>query len=168
MDNFLAPFLGGFVGALITAGVNIWLYFKKDYDETKSLIKALRTEINNLENIFQMEFYPKITEDNEPLWYSYPLNTDYFVIFNANCSKIGKIGNDDLRSTVISIYTMAKFFMDCLRTNNECLNRYDQALKAGYAVQIEEAENALRLSKTDNILPTVKQIRVLLARLKTL
>lgn len=168
MDNFLAPFLGGFAGALITAGVNIWLYFKKDCDETKSLIKALRTEIDNLENIFKIEFYSKITEDNEPLWYSYPLNTDYFVIFNANCSKIGKIKNDDLRSTIISIYTMAKFFMDCLRTNNECLREYEKAVKTGYSYGIESAEEALKLSKTDNIIPTVKQIQSLLDKLKTL
>lgn len=169
MFDLLGCVISGIFAALITVRMQVWLYYKKDDDETKALIKALKTEIENLEIIFQMEFYPKIfnNEDNI-LWYSYPLNTDYFPIFHANCSKIGKIKNDDLRSTIISIYTMAKFFMDCLRTNNMCLEEHNKACETGLVGEILRSKQALTASMQQNIMPTVQKIQELLKKIKTL
>ena len=127
-----------------------------------------------LKQIFYVEFIPKILNSKEKyLNYSYPLGTDYFSVFNANTSKIGKITNDELRECVINIYITAKFFLDCIATNNtalefyeKCLNKvyissYDNILDEGTPKahkDLEYAKVSLMMSKRDNLVPTCQKM----------
>ncbi len=107
-----------------------------------------------------------------PYWYSYPLTTDYFIIYKANCSKIGKIKNDELRKTIISIYSTANFFLDCLRTNNNCIEYYEKIVdKYGNNTGDENIKCALErlvYSKVKNILPAAEKLKCLLDNLEEL
>ena len=101
---------------------------------------------------------------------SYPLDTDYFSIFNANTSKIGKISDCFERELVVQTYMLAKYFIDCLKTNNECLSYFEKIEEKyknnrncnEYKEDIKFANDNLKHSKINNILPTYKKLKVLL------
>jgi hypothetical protein len=123
-----------------------------------------------LKYILVDEFAPKLLDNDKYLSYSYPfLDTDYFVIYHSNASKIGKIEDDKLRETMIALYTLAKFFIDCLRTNNSCIEDYEQIeqkydgyTKVGnqdYKVAIQQVLYRLELSKQNNLIPTFDKLR---------
>ena len=151
-STFLTSLCGVVVGGLITLFTSTYtvqknyennfdLLKKQEELETKATIKAIIAELKALKQIFDVEFIPKILNSKEEyLNYSYPLGTDYFSVFNANTSKIGKITNDELRECVINIYITAKFFLDCIATNNTALEFYEKCL------------NKVYISSYDNIL----------------
>lgn len=184
-STFLTSIFGVVVGGLITLYTsmrtvqknyenNFELLKKQEEIETKATIKAIISELQALKQIFYVEFIPKILNSkDEYLSYSYPLGTDYFSVFNANTSKIGKITNDELRECVINIYITAKFFLDCIATNNtalefyeKCLNKvyissYDNILDEGTPKahkDLEYAKVSLMMSKRDNLVPTCQKM----------
>ena len=184
-STFLTSIFGVVVGGLITLYTsmrttqknyenNFELLKKQEEMETKATIKAIIAELQALKQIFYVEFIPKILNSkDEYLSYSYPLGTDYFSVFNANTSKIGKITNDELRECVINIYITAKFFLDCIATNNtalefyeKCLNKvyissYDNILDEGTPKahkDLEYAKVSLMMSKRDNLVPTCQKM----------
>lgn len=176
----LVSLVSGLFAALVTLIGQFLLALKKENDETKALIKALKSEINNIEYIFSNEFGEKITQDEKPLLYSYPTDTDYFYIYHSNCSKIGKIKNDKLRNTIISIYTMAKFFIDCLKSNNAAIVYYEEIERKYTSCTIPKDENpkykedsavamdCLYNSKVNNLLPTYQKLSSLFFELKNI
>lgn len=176
-STFLTSIFGVVVGGLITLFTSIYTVQKnyennfellktKEEMEIKATLKAIITELRGLRQIFEFEFIPKILTDEKYLWFSYPLGTDYFTIFNANTSKIGKINNDELRECIINLYITAKFFLDSISTNNELLEYYEKcyndihsfsSMSQGTPKQQENLNIALeRLaqSKTNNLVPT--------------
>ena len=184
-STILSSMFGAVVGGLITSFTSIYtvqknyennfeLLKKQEEIETKATIKAIIAELQALKQIFYVEFMPKILNSKEEyLSYSYPLGTDYFSVFNANTSKIGKITNDELRECVINIYITAKFFLDCIATNNtalefyeKCLNKvyissYDNILDEGTPKahkDLEYAKVSLMMSKRDNLVPTCQKM----------
>lgn len=176
-STILSSMFGAVVGGLITSFTSIYtvqknyennfeLLKKQEEMEIKATLKAIITELRGLRQIFEFEFIPKILTDEKYLWFSYPLGTDYFTIFNANTSKIGKINNDELRECIINLYITAKFFLDSISTNNELLEYYEKcyndihsfsSMSQGTPKQQENLNIALeRLaqSKTNNLVPT--------------
>ena len=89
-----------------------------------------------------------------------------------------KINNDKLRETIISIYTMAKFFIDCLKSNNSAIEYYEEVEKkrensplgkqfnTQYNEEIEAVNYCLKNSKVNNLLPTYKKLCILFEQLK--
>ena len=76
---------------------------------------------------------------------------------------------------IIEIYITAKYFVDCLKTNNSCLDRFEKIEeKYGisgknskeYEEEIVFARESLIHSKENNILPTYKKLKDLLARMR--
>lgn len=180
MQSITLALVSGLIGALITSAVNLIILWIKEDNETKATIKAIKSEIKNLEYIFGEEFGKKITDDEQPLFYKYPLDTDYFYIYHSNCSKIGRINNDKLRDTIISIYTTAKFFIDCLKSNNEAIKfseeiekKYENALPGvefteKYKEDMASVNYCLYNSKVCNLLPTYKKLCALFEQLKSI
>ncbi len=187
-STFLTSMCGVVVGGLITLFTSIYtvqknyennfeLLKKQEEIETKATIKAIIAELNGLRQIFEFEFMPKILTDEKYLWFSYPLGTDYFTVFNANTSKIGKITNDELRECIINLYITAKFFLDSISTNNSLLKYYEKcyndihsfsSMSQGTPEQQENLNIALvRLaeSKTNNLVPTCQKVMVLFKQL---
>lgn len=193
-STFLTSISGVVVGGLITLVTSIFtvsknhknnfeLLEKKEEIETKATIKAIKTEIYALKQIFENEFIPKIFNDKEDLDYSYPLGTDYFTVFNANTSKLGKINNDELRECIINIYMTAKFFLDSLATNNEALEYYNQCYEESYIYlkddfftclnpklkdDYEFAKERLYMSKKENLVPTCNKMMSLFKQLENI
>ena len=144
-----------------------------NYDYWMDANDVTSRELQSQKNV-KFEFMPKILNSKEEyLSYSYPLGTDYFSVFNANTSKIGKITNDELRECVINIYITAKFFLDCIATNNSALkfyekcsdkvyiSSYDNILNEGTPKahkDLEYAELSLMKSKCDNLVPTCQKM----------
>ena len=184
-STFLTSIFGVVVGGLITLYTsmrttqknyenNFELLKKQEEIETKATIKAIIAELQALKQIFYVEFIPKILNSKkEYLSYSYPLGTDYFTVFNANTPKIGKITNDELRECIINLYITAKFFLDCIATNNSALkfyekcsdkvyiSSYDNILNEGTPKahkDLEYAEVSLMKSKRDNLVPTCQKM----------
>jgi len=185
---------GVIIGGLITIFTSIYTA-KKNYDnnfallktqeelETKATIKAIIAELHALKQIFDIEFIPKIFKNEECLWYAYPLGTDYFTIFNANTAKIGKINNDELRECIINIYMTAKFFLDCIATNNEAIEYYEKCYNNVYAYSYDEvmpqstpkqkddlliAKDRLIHSKKNNLVPTCEKMVYLFEQLENI
>ena len=111
------------------------------------------------------------------MFYYYPIGTDYFSIYNANTSKIGKITNDNLRKTIINLYALAKFFIDSLESNNSCLDYYDKIYHKYNNITEEQRESIqeyqtalyrLELSKKENLLPTYNKLVKLFEHLENI
>lgn len=93
----------------------VWMHFKDDVDE--HICSKQVTQIG-----FQM--FIEIT-------------MDYFVIYNNNTDKIGRIKNKELREKIIFIQIKAKSLIDSLLFNNKMLNdtikyKDDKALIEAY------------------------------------
>lgn len=185
-STFLTPMCGVIVGGLITLYTsmrtaqknyenNFELLKKQEEMETKATIKAIITELRALRQIFEFEFLPKIFTDEKCLWFSYPLRTDYFTVYNTNTSKIGKINNDELRECIINLYMTAKFFLDSIATNNEALEYYekcDENVRTIGTVKTQDdlviALDRLIHSKTNNLVPTCKKMVELFQQLENI
>lgn len=177
--NFLNDhtFMGVLIGGLIGYFSSNKLINKKIEIESKATLRAILAEIRTLKTIFHSEFTPKINNNEEIYWYKIPLKTDYFPIYHSNTNQIGKIKNTELQQLIIQIYTLMKFFLDCLETNNNILDEYiqnvncsnistlDMVLKGDTKTaldilnsQKEQILIKLKKSKNENILPTYNNL----------
>ena len=171
IENLCSGLLGSIIGILASIG----LFIIKEQCDANACINAIKAELKTLKRILYDTFEPHITNDDTPLWFTYPLDTDYFTIYNNNSINIGRIKNKEEREVIISIYTLTKYFLDCLRTNNECIQFYetlhekcknDTELVKSYNPDLKLAESRLRSSKRDNILPTFLKLKELFNKLK--
>lgn len=160
---------------------SIKLIKEKEDSEAKSTLKAILTEIKTLHDILFYEFVQKLDCESDILGYFYPLDTDYFCIYHSNTAQIGKIENEELRENIVYIYAIAKFFIDCVKTNNKVLEELDilendykntsdeiKLIDKSYLNRKEIIMYRLRLSKQDNLVPTIKNLVKLLETHSTL
>ena len=173
MENdtiLLTALLSGLIGSIITVIVQICIECKKYDNENRALIKALKTEILEIEHLFNAEFTNKFFDKEEIYWYYYPTMSDYFMIYHSNCSKIGRIKNDKLRHTIIALYSTATYLMDCLKSNNACIDEYNEAIKMyGNDLNNENVKNALEAlkhSKKSNLTLAMVKLKALLDEFK--
>ena len=157
-----------FLSAVFTVCCTLVLFIVKEIIDITSCYFAIMTELKVLKEIFETTFLKEIdnAKSKEILWLKYPLGTDYFTMYNTNCEKIGRIPIPKLRTLIVSSYTLAKYFLDCLKTNNECIQFYEDIELGRINVGIENAEYALRHSFNNNIIPTAKKMRELLKYIK--
>lgn len=150
---------------------NMKLIKEKEDCEAKATLKAILTEIKTLHDILFLEFIQKLDCESDILGYFYPLDTDYFCIYHSNTTQIGKIENEELRENIVYIYAIAKFFIDCVKTNNKVLDELDilesdykntsdeiKLMDKNYLDRREIILHRLRLSKKDNLIPTIKNL----------
>lgn len=172
MENYM---LSGYIGSLIGVLTTVGLFIIKEIFENISCTNAIKAEIKCLSTMCEENFDSAILNEKPYLSLSYPLGTDYFTVFNNNSCKIGKIFSKKERELIISIYVTAKFFIDCLRTNNNCLDmfekideKYDMNAKSSeeYKKEIEFVLKSLEYSKEKNILPAYQKLKHLLTLVK--
>ena len=172
MEDFM---LSGFIGSLIGVSITVILFVIKEVLENIACTNAIKAEIKCLSIMCEENFDEMILNDSLYLNLYYPLDTDYFTVFNNNSSKIGKIFFRKERELIIAIYITAKYFVDCLKTNNSCLDKFEKieekygALGKNskeYEEEIAFARDNLIHSKEKNILPTYKKLKGLLAYMR--
>lgn len=172
MENgtILIALLGGLIGSIITVIVQIIIEYLKYDNENEALIRALRTEILELEHIFIAEFQNKFFDKEEIYWFYYPVMSDYFMIYHSNCSKIGRIKDNKLRHTIIALYSTVTYLIDCLKSNNACIDDYNEAIRIygddSNNENVKNALEALRHSKESNLTPTMMKLKALLEEFK--
>lgn len=158
--------LSGLIGSALTTFISLGLFFYKEHIETQSCIKAIETELKCLYHICKSTFDKELKKETNFLSLKYPLNTDYFTIYHHNSDKIGKIPNDKKRELIISTYQQAKFFLDCLKTNNEAINFYEKAKLEKYPPEYTvSAVNNLEHSKELNLIPAYNKLMFLFEEL---
>lgn len=164
IENFLSAALGSIITVIATSA----LFFIKEFIEIKSCDLAIMTELKVLKDIFENTFLREITDSKERgyLLLSYPLDTDYFTMYNNNCDKVGKIPNQQHRELIVTTYTLAKYFLDCLRTNNLALKYYEDILNGKMEGTVDDAIFELKHSFNNNILPTTNKLIELFEQIK--
>ena len=172
MENYM---LSGYIGSLIGVLTTIVLFFVKEICENIACTNAIKSEIKCLAAMCAENFDSEILNDNPYLELYYPLDTDYFTIFNNNSCKIGKIFFREERELIVAIYITAKYFIDCLKTNNDCLKTFEKIdekydiknqKSKEYKEEMSFAIKNLKYSKEKNILPTYNKLKYLLSLMK--
>lgn len=86
----------------------------------KGLLSALHDEMDVLWKFYTEGISADIrtTADGQALLKFYPLQSDFFTMFNGNAFLIGHIQPADFRKLVVDTYTTAKVMVDMLKMNN--------------------------------------------------
>ena len=157
-----------FLAAVVTVCCTLALFIIKEAIDTVSCYFAIMTELKVLKEIFETTFLREIDESKSQgiLWYKYPLGTDYFTMYNSNCDKVGKIPIPKIRTFIVASYTLAKYFLDCIKTNNECIQYYNDIIKGKVDSSEAAARYNLEHSFNNNIIPTTEKIKELLKNIK--
>lgn len=150
MDYGLMPFwsaiIGGAVGGVVCGGFTWWgSYYstkkahqnqmnKSKQDEEmliKGLLQASYDETETLAERYEATMGPRIEglEDGKPLLLYYPLDTDFFTVYNSNANLLGRIPDRALSKQIIKAYTMSKGMVDSFRYNNHLVQKYEDAIK---------------------------------------
>lgn len=161
-------FSSAVLASIITVFATLVLFVIKEFIEISSCYLAIMTELKVLKDIFENTFLKEITASRERsyLLLSYPLDTDYFTMYNSNCEKIGKIFIPQHRELIVATYTLAKYFLDCLRTNNLALKYYEDIVNGKVGGTIDDAIFELKHSFNNNILPTTNNLIELFEQIK--
>ena len=60
-----------------------------------------------------------LAPDGQALEFYYPLTQNYFTVYDANASMLGRVGNDELRNSIVVTYHKCKKVVDNFKYNNE-------------------------------------------------
>lgn len=146
MDSNVVSGLIGFIGALIGAGIGGYFTLKATKDSfahqkqeaeenekilIQSLLQAIHDEAETVFDRYQetMGINLENLSEGQGLTLFYPLESDYFPIYNGNTSTIGRIPNNDIRKQIIKTYTLLKGMVDSFRFNNHLLHKYEYSWK---------------------------------------
>lgn len=105
----------------------------------KGLLQAIHDEIETVYDRYQETMGSRIESlaDGEPLYFYYPLVSDFFSVYNGNTFLIGRIPNNDLRKQIIRTYTLSKGIVDSFRLNNDLVQKFEHASKVYEETQQE-------------------------------
>lgn len=167
--------LGIIISVLLTITHNFYI---KEEDKIKEIINNDR-EIKNLLLSLKDEInlvWAHFKDDVEEHMHSETIKAngftlfieitmDYFVIYNNNTEKIGKIDNKDLREKIIFIHIKAKSLIDSLLLNNKMINdsikyRGDKQLIEIYTSEMINYGMLLQ-NKYDELDSNIKEVNVL-------
>lgn len=100
---------------------------RREEYQIEGFLKSVYVEIKVLWERYSTTMGKQVESLNEgkALLIYYPLTQDYFTIYNSNAALIGKIENDQLRSSIVSTYTKAKGLVDSYKMNNEMILKYE-------------------------------------------
>ena len=144
--------IGGITGALITGFFTVFavneqhrnikeLEDKKEKNLIDSSIKAMQTELETLWKIYEQRIGIDIrsTSSNNGINFIFPIQLDYFTVYNTNARLIGKFEPPIIRRKLIETYTDAKGLIDSLLLNNQmCISfnnyndQYESTKKWGF------------------------------------
>ncbi len=130
--NNLFNLATGLIGALIGGAFTLYATVKtlreeerkedrQEQKEVQNLLYALGVELNALWG-FHMQRVGHLVEsltDGQALEFYYPLTQNYFTVYDANATMLGKIADASLRSAIVITYNKCKKVVDGFKYNNQ-------------------------------------------------
>lgn len=140
-----ATALGGTL-ALAGSWFMDWRQEKKRRKEQEQVLTKLRHAILCEANSLMLNYMNGIGQallasDRGPFLYTFPVNQDYFPIYNANADRLILL-EDSIRDCIIETYASAKALIDCYLYNNTLVRRYDDISSAHFTCETEAATGA--------------------------
>lgn len=128
----------GSIGAILSA---IWVMGaqtrsaeKRDEEEIKHFLLALRDEIYVLSTAFAERSGKTLLEKDEGAFFmKIPVTEAAFVIYNSSADKVGRIKDDITRQKIVVTYARAFGFIKTLQLNNHFIEEYERAHWAAHA-----------------------------------
>ena len=128
----------GLVAGLVT-GACMWIalliQYKNERDlrdqkeeaEIAAFVHAVMTEVETLWETYYEGAGKRLEalEKGKAFMYFYPINEDYFTVYNANAFLIGRVENPRLRRTIVESYTRARGLIDSFRLNNDMVQKWN-------------------------------------------
>jgi hypothetical protein len=123
-SNFGAAIVSGLITGLVL-GFTVWWETNKarksEKAEIKAICQAIKTELESvLAQYNETRMILEGIKDNEPFQNPYRIDQDYFSIYHANTSSIGKLP-DPLRTDIVRAYTALKSLVDTFKENNHII-----------------------------------------------
>jgi len=93
----------------------------------RSLMQALHDELETIFDNYQENMGNRLEslDDGKPLFFYYPLVSDFFNVYNGNTFLLGRIKDNDLRKSIIKTYTLGKGMVDSYRMNNDLVQKFE-------------------------------------------
>jgi len=91
--------------------------------EVQNMLDALGVEISTIWEFHMRRIGSRVEQlaDGDIMDFYYPLNQDYFTIYNSNAWKIGAVRDARLRQAIVICYNKCKKVVDAFKYNNELL-----------------------------------------------
>lgn len=125
--GFISGLLGAVVGGLFTLYAtkveirsNAAKEARHEQKEMQSLLDSIALELRTLWSMHERRIGPMLQslKPGEPFLYYYPLSQNYFVIYDANATRIGAIADASLRTAIVVTFNKCKKVIDGLTYNN--------------------------------------------------
>lgn len=150
--------LGGMIVAFATLRATR-LAFKHSLDSERKNRRAvvggvqlgIKTELEVLWGIYEKEM------EGDPLREWHILPESYFTVYESNCSYIGQIEEDDLRTEIITTYLLAKSLLNAHLHNNALHERCKQF--ANNSVELAKAQREKEDYQMVSLIPLRQRAR---------
>ncbi len=141
-SSLIASLIGGFFtyyAVRLTIRMDMKKIDSEDRKQERAVCLALKTELELIKSR-HMNSIGSILNDHDlskSFLYYYVVEEDYFSIFHANTSFIGKVRDDLTRESIVKAYISAKGMLDTFRNNNKVFNDYEEMLMLNFDGLIE-------------------------------
>lgn len=139
--------IASFVATKQTHSYNLKIAKKQEAGLVNLLKNSLYTELSNLKLLLQKEFKEHLESDEEIFYGTCVISQDYFTVYHSNSILIGKL-TDDVRNKVISVYILAKYFIDAIKGNTENVRIFDRYNELNSACVSNNENERITIFKT--------------------
>jgi hypothetical protein len=131
-----AGFVGAVVGGVATLIGAKWQLSAASRDQRQrearhhaAILRAIHDELETVREVYNLSVGSAIASlPEKQAFYNYwPVNFDYFTVYNSNAVFIGHLSDTDLRKDIIVAYTRARALIDSFRLNNWLVERREVA-----------------------------------------
>lgn len=170
--NLLSGFIGAIIGGLLSLAATFWAHHLEKNRQLVEVdrnccvfLKSIRAEIESIFLAYTKGMGKRVGEltSNQPLLYIYPIQQNYFNVYDNQTALLGLIKDTELLSQIVKCYVEMKSLADSFLMNNAYLekleiyqNRQDNQSKPivillkriliEYAAQLKNTHNNLTIS----------------------
>lgn len=128
--SLIAAVIGGVLTGLYTREATrtahknaLELQREQQRETVAGVLSGIRTEIGTVWELYSRRIGPILERlpQGQTFEHYFPVQSDYFTVYTANCSLIGQITDDSLRKLIISTYMGGKAVVDTHRFNSELI-----------------------------------------------
>jgi len=100
---------------------------KRETMHVRGILQAIHDEIEILWKVYSSVIGDKFEslQDGKPFLIYWPVNQNYFTVYENNAEFIGKIKDNNLRKQIVTTYTLAKSLIDSFCFNNTMVQKWD-------------------------------------------